>query len=115
MQHTAEMVQRIFPVLSDYPVDRIEFLVPASSTSSEWAKIMDESWGGFVDNPPERLLVQVADGPGDAQRREWGPCSARPEAQWCRKKEGDAYCLLRLQLNVRAGGDCGVHDLPYGR
>lgn len=62
------MAQRIFPVLAGYPAERIELFMP--SDSNGWARIMDEAWIGFLDTPPKRLLVQVADGPGDARRRE---------------------------------------------
>jgi hypothetical protein len=30
---------------------------------------MDEAWAQFATQPPTRMKVQVADGPGDARRR----------------------------------------------
>lgn len=65
-------MQQMFPTLADYPVERLELLVPVAPNSDEWGKVMDVSWSGFLDRPPERLIVQIEDNPGDAERSECG-------------------------------------------
>ncbi|RSH93504.1 hypothetical protein EHS25_007860 [Saitozyma podzolica] len=70
-----DFAQRTFPVLANYPPERIEFLllvdVPdAHHTSKSWVIASDEAWVGFGENPPARIRVQVADGPKDAKRLE---------------------------------------------
>jgi hypothetical protein len=75
-QGATDFAQRTFPVLANYPPERIEFLllvdVPdAHHTSKSWVIASDEAWVGFGENPPARIRVQVADGPKDAKRRTW--------------------------------------------
>lgn len=67
------MVQNAFPLLADYPAERIEFLVPVAlkdgcAVDDRWAMIMDDAWSKFHKSPPVRLKVQIQDGPGDAAR-----------------------------------------------
>ncbi|WVW85728.1 hypothetical protein I302_107766 [Kwoniella bestiolae CBS 10118] len=75
-EETIAIVQRGFPLLATYPPHRIEFLSPVEMLDAHgrpqpdrWGKIMDEAWVGFRSNPPQRLRVQVADAPGDEERR----------------------------------------------
>ncbi|WVR03018.1 hypothetical protein IAU60_000007 [Kwoniella sp. DSM 27419] len=75
-EETVEIVQRGLPVLAEYSPDRIEFLSPVELDAEgrvkdgRWGKILDETWPTFKHNPPTRLRIQVADLPGDEQRRE---------------------------------------------
>ena len=59
------MVRRAFPILEEYDLDRIEFDASFPLESTRWSRILDEAWPGFASNPPTRLRVRVADGPGD--------------------------------------------------
>ncbi|WRT68304.1 uncharacterized protein IL334_005280 [Kwoniella shivajii] len=74
-EETIAIVQRGFNTLAEYSPDRIEFLSPVEVDSEgkvrddRWGKVLDEAWPGFKSNPPRRLRVQIADGPGDEQRR----------------------------------------------
>ncbi|OCF40618.1 hypothetical protein I317_05549 [Kwoniella heveanensis CBS 569] len=75
---TIAIVQRGLPALAGFPPDRIEFLTYfTGEVDSEgqpvlggWSKILDEAWPTFRHTPPKALLVQLADLPGDAQRRQ---------------------------------------------
>ncbi|WWC63195.1 uncharacterized protein I303_105795 [Kwoniella dejecticola CBS 10117] len=75
-EDTVAIVQRGFPNLAEYPAHRIEFLSPVEIDSEgkvkgdKWAKIFDEAWPGFKTHPPARLRVQIADLPGDEERRD---------------------------------------------
>ncbi|OCF36364.1 hypothetical protein I316_01611 [Kwoniella heveanensis BCC8398] len=72
------IVQRGLPALAGFPPDPIEFLTYfTGEVDSEgqpvlggWSKILDEAWPTFRHTPPKALLVQLADLPGDAQRRQ---------------------------------------------
>ncbi|WVQ68231.1 uncharacterized protein L199_006438 [Kwoniella botswanensis] len=77
-EETISIVQRAFPILSTYPTNRIEISsfveidMPNGNgrrSDERWCMIMDEAWSGFKTNPPKRLRVQIADGPGDEERR----------------------------------------------
>jgi hypothetical protein len=76
-QDCVGIVQRAFPILSAYPVERIEFLAPIQLDANNgvvgdrWGVIMDEAWSRFDRNPPARLRVQVQDGPGDEAASEF--------------------------------------------
>lgn len=39
-------------------------------SKESWGTLMDDAWAQFAAQPPSRLKVQIADGPGDAMRRE---------------------------------------------
>jgi len=69
------MIQRAFPNLSNFPSGRIEFLAPEDKDAkvenvNAWSRILDETWDRFKYASPDRLKVQIADGPGDEDRRE---------------------------------------------
>ncbi len=68
------MVQQAFPILNEYPPQRIEFLSPenkdAKIEGEGWSRILDATWDRLYRESPERLKVQVADGPGDQQASE---------------------------------------------
>jgi len=74
-EETTAMAQRAFPTLAHYPADRIEFLSPedkdAKIESDGWSRILDDTWDRLYTDGPERLKVQVADGPGEAGKRKW--------------------------------------------
>ena len=72
------MVQRAFPLLSEYPANRIEFLSPVTpetklNDETGWSRILDEAWNAFESDAPARLKVQIADLPGHANQREFRP------------------------------------------
>ncbi|WWD17793.1 hypothetical protein CI109_102235 [Kwoniella shandongensis] len=81
-EETIAQVQCGFSILSDYPSNRIEFLVPVPTVADEpatgitrkpeerWGRVMDEAWSTFGTNPPSRLRIQVVDGPGDLEGRQ---------------------------------------------
>ena len=54
-----------FPILKQYPADRIELFTTFWNTPN--SKIMDEAWVHLTKTPPSRLVVQVADGPDDEE------------------------------------------------
>ncbi|CAD6566650.1 MAG: hypothetical protein TREMPRED_002881 [Tremellales sp. Tagirdzhanova-0007] len=61
----AMIVRRAFPILDEYDLDRIEFDASFALENTRWSRILDEAWLGFASNPPTRLRVRLADGPGD--------------------------------------------------
>jgi hypothetical protein len=74
VQGATAFAQRTFPVLANYPPERIEFLVlrdvpDVHSTSKSWVSVSDEAWPSFLNDPPARIRVQIVDGPGDAENR----------------------------------------------
>ncbi|OCF32325.1 hypothetical protein I317_02742 [Kwoniella heveanensis CBS 569] len=77
-EETAAIVQRGLPSLAAFPIHRIEFLSPlpielnsvGRPQQDRWGKILDEAWPTFKHNPPKALRVQIADLPGDAERRQ---------------------------------------------
>ncbi|WVQ94597.1 hypothetical protein IAU59_001677 [Kwoniella sp. CBS 9459] len=77
-EETVAIVQRGMPALAAFPAHRIEFLSPLPVEISadgrlqreRWGKILDEAWPTFKHNPPKALRVQVADLPGDGERRQ---------------------------------------------
>ncbi|WVF67021.1 hypothetical protein IAT40_001764 [Kwoniella sp. CBS 6097] len=77
-EETVSIVQRGLPSLAAYPAHRIEFLSPlpvevnsnGTPQFDRWGKILDEAWPTFKHNPPKALRVQIADLPGDAERRQ---------------------------------------------
>ena len=80
------MVQRAFSLLSSYPPERIQFLAPEDKSAkvdsvTGWSRILDETWTQLHHSSPERLKVQIADGPGDEQASEYDPPDGSP-SRW---------------------------------
>lgn len=72
-QETIQCLRRGFPALSEYPDERIEFLVPNnvdSTATPTWARVLEEAWEGFEEIPPKQILFQISDGPGDSDASE---------------------------------------------
>ena len=65
------IVRRAFPILDEYDLDRIEFDASFALENTRWSRILDEAWLGFASNPPTRLRVRLADGPGDEAASEF--------------------------------------------
>lgn len=67
------LIQRAFPQLAKYPPDRIEFLLPINDITytlvAENGVVMEEVWFKLIADPPEVLLIQLRDGPGDEANR----------------------------------------------
>ena len=57
---------------------------------SHWAKILDEAWERFDQDPPKRIAVVVSDLPGDEALRTCPPSYRRVEA--------DVYIGKRLDM-----------------
>lgn len=41
-----------------------------NSNRTDWQRVLPNVWDTIADNPPDRLGVRIADGPGDSEERE---------------------------------------------
>ena len=75
LKDTIAIVRRAFPILDEYSTDRIEFAIPVDKDAKDvrWSRVLDDAWPNFVNCPPSRLRVQIADRPGDAEASECFP------------------------------------------
>lgn len=63
------LVRKVFPELDEISDNSITFEATFGDGTPSWTKLMDEVWPQFVDNPPTRIKVKVADAPGDREKR----------------------------------------------
>jgi hypothetical protein len=72
VQEAIAIVQRGFPILAEYPEERIVFLVKTCdprNLASTWVIVMEEAWKMLEANPPVEMRVEIRDAPGDAEAR----------------------------------------------
>lgn len=67
-QETIAIVRAAFPPLREFPPDRVEFML--KNNGSDWQRVLPNVWETIAKDPPERLGVRIADGPGDAEERQ---------------------------------------------
>lgn len=68
MQETVAIARAAFPCLREFPPNRVEFMLPTEL--DDWERILPNVWDAAIArDPPKRLGVRIADGPGDAEER----------------------------------------------
>lgn len=70
LQETVALIRKVFPDLEGIEDERISFKATFGDGTPQWSKLMDEVWPTFVDTPPTRMAVVVADGPGEKEKSE---------------------------------------------